>query len=132
LPLSTAGKKSKPPRSDLKGVQILIVEDNWHLANSLKSRLETEGIQVSGPAATMADALRLAAEQKPDLAVVDINLRGETAYALIDRLHDQEIPIVIVSGYAVLPRLAEKVVAILQKPLNARELLEALRGALLQ
>jgi DNA-binding response OmpR family regulator len=111
---------------------VLIVEDNWHLANSLKSLLEGEGMQVRGPAATMAVALRLTAEQKPDLAVVDINLRGETAYALIDQLHDQGVPTVIVSGYAVLPRLEEKVVAVLQKPLNAGELLEALRGALSQ
>ena len=91
--------------TELKGVRVLVVEDNWHVANSLKLFLETEGMEVSGPAATTTDARRLAAAQKPDLAVVDLNLKGEMAYALIDQLHDQGVPIVVVSGYAVLRSL---------------------------
>ena len=87
-------------------------------------------MEVSGPAATTTDARRLAAAQKPDLAVVDINLKGEMAYALIDHLHDQGVPIVVVSGYAVLPSVTDKVVAVMQKPFNAQELLAALRRAL--
>ena len=86
-------------------------------------------MKVSGPAATVADARQLAAD-KPELAVVDINLKGETAYGLIDQLHDQGVRIVVVSGYAVLPRLTGKVTAVLQKPFNAPKLLAALRRAL--
>jgi DNA-binding response OmpR family regulator len=93
----------------------------------LKSLLEAEGMQVSGPASTTADALRLAAEQKPDVAVVDINLKGEMAYGLIDQLRDQGVHIVVASGYAILPQLTGKVAAVLQKPFNAPELLAALR-----
>jgi DNA-binding response OmpR family regulator len=111
-------------------VRVLVVEDHWHVANALKSVLEIEGMGVSGPAATLADAYRLAIEQKPDLAVVDINLKGEMAYDLIDQLHDQGVPVVVVSGYALLPRLTEKVAAVLQKPFNGPELLEALRRTL--
>ena len=116
--------------SDLKGASVLIVEDQWHVARTLKSLLHTEGAEVRGPAATMADAQRLAVEQKPDLAVVDINLKGEMAYALIDQLHDQGVRVVVVSGYAVLPRLTDKVAAVLQKPFNAPELLTVLRRVL--
>ena len=82
------------------------------------------------PAAKVADAQRLVVEQKPDLAVVDINLKGEMAYALIDQLHDQGVRVVVVSGYAVLPRLTDKVAAVLQKPFNAPELLTVLRRVL--
>jgi hypothetical protein len=58
--LSTSGgEANKPPRSGLKGVRVLVVEDHWHVANSLKLLLETEGMEVSGPAATTADACRL-------------------------------------------------------------------------
>lgn len=96
LPMS-GGEADKPPRSSLRGVRVLVVEDHWHVANSLKLFLETEGMEVSGPAATAADASGLAAAQKPDFAVVDINLKGELAYALIDQLHGQGIPIVVVS-----------------------------------
>ena len=108
---------------------MLVVEDQWHVASALKSLLETEGMEVSGPAATTAHALRLATDKKLDLAVVDINLKGEMAYGLIDQLNDQGVRVVVVSGYAVLPGLTEKVAAVLQKPFNGPALLAALRRA---
>jgi CheY-like chemotaxis protein len=112
-------------------VRVLVVEDQWHVAHALKSLLEAEGMKVTGPASTAADALRLATAQKPDLAVVDINLKGgEMAYDLIDRLHDQGVRIVVVTGYAVLPRVSGKVGAVLQKPVDGPKLLGALRRAL--
>jgi DNA-binding response OmpR family regulator len=105
------------------------VEDNWHVAHALRSLLETEGMEVTGTAATVKHARRLATEQKPDLAIVDINLRGEMAYGLIDQMHDSGICIVVLTGYAVLPRLTEKVAAVLQKPFNGPEFLATLRRA---
>lgn len=115
---------------DLRGVRVLVVEDQWHIANALKSTLEAEGIVVSGPVCTTADARRLANEHNPELAVVDINLKGEMAHPLIDDLHDRGVRVVIVSGYSALLRPTEKVVAVLQKPVNGPELLAALRRAL--
>ena len=114
---------------DLRGVRVLVVEDQWHVANALRSLLEVEGMEVSGPAGKTADAHRLADEHKPELAVVDINLKGEMAYSLIDDLHDRGIRVVVISGYAVLPRLSAKVAAVLQKPFNGPELLASLRRA---
>jgi CheY-like chemotaxis protein len=123
-------RTGKVPRSDLPGARVLVVEDHWHVASAMKSLLEVEGAAVIGPVATTADAHRLATEQELDLAVVDINLRGETSYALIDQLYGLGVPVVVVTGYAVLPQLTEKVAAVLQKPLNGVELLAALRRAL--
>jgi DNA-binding response OmpR family regulator len=116
---------------DLRGVRVLVVEDQWHIANALKWALEAEGMQVSGPVCTIADARRLAIEHNPELAVVDINLKGEMAYSLIDDLHNRGVRVVVVSGYSVLSQLAEKVVAVLHKPVSGPELLAALRRALL-
>jgi len=130
LPTSKTGGADKPSRADLRGVRVLVVEDHWHVANALRSFLETEGMKVGGPVATTADARRLATEQKPDLAVVDIHLKLETAYVLIHQLDDLGVRVVVLSGYAVLPELTEKVVAVLQKPFNPPELLGALRRAL--
>jgi DNA-binding response OmpR family regulator len=106
------------------------VEDHWHVAHALKQLLEAEGMEVIGPAATTADAQRLVAELKPELAVIDIQLKLETAYALIHQLDDQGVRIVVVSGYTVLPQQTEKVAAVLQKPFNGPELLAALRRAI--
>ena len=116
----------------LKGVRVLVVEDTWHVAKALKSALERLGMDVSGPAATTADARRLVVEQMPLVAVVDVNLKGEMAGGLIEELHDQGISVVVVSGYAVPPVSADKAAAILQKPFSGPELLAALRGIVAQ
>jgi two-component system, response regulator PdtaR len=114
--------------SELAGVRVLIVEDTWHVAKALKGLLEGLGMQVIGPAATVAEAEEHAAARMPELALIDINLKGEMAYGLIDHLHDGGIPIIVVSGYAVLGSLNEKAAAILQKPYKAPELIAALHG----
>jgi DNA-binding response OmpR family regulator len=112
---------------ELKGLRVLVVEDTWQVGKALKSALEGIGMVVSGPVATVADAELLLADGTPDLAVVDINLKGEFSYDLIDQMHEQGIPVVVVSGYGVLPNSTAKVAAILQKPFNGRELLVTLR-----
>jgi two-component system, response regulator PdtaR len=118
--------------SSLKGIRVLVVEDAWHVAKALKSALEQVGMDVSGPAATTAEARRLIGEQLPCLAVVDVNLKREMACGLIDELHDQGVAVVVVSGYASPPVAAEKVAAILQKPFSGSELLVALCGAMVK
>lgn len=117
--------------SGLRGLRVLVVEDSWHVANALKSLLEELGIDVVGPAASLQDAERLLGAQETSaairVAIVDINLKGEMAYGLIDTLHDRGVPIVVISGYAV-PQVAQaKVAAVLQKPFSAKSLLAVLR-----
>ena len=108
---------------------MLVVEDSWHVANALKALLEELGVNVSGPAATPDEAERLLAARTPEVAIVDINLKGEMAYGLIDRLHERGVRVVVISGYAV-PQVARaKVAAVLQKPFSAKSLLAILRQA---
>ena len=107
-----------------------MVEDAWHLAKALKSALTEVGIDVAGPAATIAEAERLVAEHQPDVAVVDVNLNGEMAYDLIDWLHDRGVRVIVVSGYAVLQRSTDKAAAVLQKPFSVALLLATLRRVL--
>jgi DNA-binding response OmpR family regulator len=112
---------------DLTGVRLLLVEDSWQLGIALRTLLEEWGADVRGPAATCADAWRLALEQTPDVALVDFNLRGgEQAGGLIDQLHDQGVHIIVTSGDPVLPVL-QHAAAILQKPLSEAQLLGSLR-----
>jgi CheY-like chemotaxis protein len=113
----------------LKGLRVLVVEDSWHVANALKSLLVELGIDVAGPAASLRDAERLLEAREPQVAVVDINLKGEMAYGLIDTLHSRGVRVVVISGYAV-PQVAQsKVAAVLQKPFSAKSLLAVLREA---
>ena len=114
---------------DLRDLNVLVVEDSWHVANALKALLEELGVNVAGPAATPAEAGRLLAMRKPDVAIVDINLKGEMAYDLIDSLNEAGVRVVVISGYAV-PQVAQSsVAAVLQKPFSAKALLSILRKA---
>ena len=113
---------------DLKGVRILLVEDSWQLGMAMKRLLQLLGADVAGPAATGAEAERLLSDHVPDLALVDFHLReGELANGLIDRLHDQGVKVVVITGYAVLPVPPKNVAAILQKPVSKELLLATVR-----
>ena len=65
--------------STLRGLRVLVIEHGWQVADALELSLESMGLVVAGPAATTAEAQRLTRECSPDLAVVDVNLRGEMA-----------------------------------------------------
>ena len=126
--MTASNAPDRPVSSELMGVRILVVEDSWAIANSLKRLLLLMGADVVGPAATIAEAERLIAEHTPDVALVDIHLRGgERASALIDRLHDMGIPVIVTTGYSVVPSASGKVVAILEKPISMALLLDTLR-----
>jgi DNA-binding NtrC family response regulator len=107
----------------LKGVRVLIVEDAWQVAKALKSALEQIGMHVVGPTATTAQARGLAYAQRPELAIVDVNLKQETSCGLIDELHAQGMRIIVISGYAAPPVSKESVAAFLQKPFSGSELI---------
>lgn len=121
-----------PGISTLKGVRILLVEDSWHVAHALASILDNIGMIVAGPAATLADAEKILHTQRPDVAVVDMNLHGEMAYGLVAHLHQLDIPVIVVSGYEVLPCVQETVAAVLTKPIRAEQLLTELRRVVSQ
>ena len=114
--------------SDLAGLRVLVVDDSWHVATAIKMLLESLGADVLGPVATTADAVRQLSEQAPDVALVDINLRGgERSYELIDRLHNQGIRVVVMSGYSDVSPAHGKAAAVLKKPVQEELLLASLR-----
>jgi len=82
------------------GPRLLLVEDEFVLAVCLSDWLEDHGAQVIGPVANVADALRLL-EQAPeiDVAILDINLGGETAFPVADALRRAGVPFLFASGY---------------------------------
>lgn len=117
-----AGAPGSSTSSDLNDTRILLVEDSWHVGTAIKRLLRAWGADVAGPAPTVAEADQLVAERIPDVAIVDIHLRnGELSYDLIDRLHEQGIPVVVVTGYTATSVPASKVEAILLKPVSAEE-----------
>lgn len=86
--------------SVLAGCRVLVVEDEFYIADDLRRALVRLGAEVVGPVPTEAEALaHLAADVPVDLAVLDINLRGEMAFRTADALAERGIAFVFVSGY---------------------------------
>jgi DNA-binding NarL/FixJ family response regulator len=92
----------------------------------MKALLEQYEIDVIGPVATAGDARRQIAIREPQAALVDVNLKGELAWDLIDDLCAQDIEVIVISGYPQPKTLARASLVHLQKPYDAAELLSAL------
>ncbi len=88
---------------------ILIVEDEGLVARNLRERLTEAGYAVSGVVSSGEDAVRLAAEQNPDLILMDIRLQGEMTGVKAARLiwETLQIPIVFVTANADASTLSE-------------------------
>lgn len=87
------------PRADLKGRTILIVEDEYLLASELDRELKRSGATVIGPVASVETASAALALQRPDAAVIDINLRSVPVFSFADELMAAKVPFVFATGY---------------------------------
>jgi DNA-binding response OmpR family regulator len=89
----------QPSRSSLEGVRVLIVEDEFFLADDLARALRQAGAEPVGPVATVEQAEDLIEGEQVDAAILDLNLRGKVASEFVERLASTGLPCLIVSGY---------------------------------
>jgi CheY-like chemotaxis protein len=71
-------------------IRCLIVDDNQRFAQTARELLQEDGIDVLAVAGGGEDAVRLARELRPDLALVDIDLDGESGLDVARRLRADE------------------------------------------
>ncbi len=84
----------------LQGRRVLVVEDEYLLAEDLREGLVSQGAEVMGPVASVAEALELLrAGPAPFTAILDINLGGEMVYPVGDELRAMGIPFIFATGY---------------------------------
>lgn len=84
----------------LKGMRILLVEDEAMIAMLVEDMLLDGGAEVVGPAGGVKAALA-AIDQNADIdgALLDVNLGGEQSFEVADALAARNIPFVFVTGY---------------------------------
>jgi DNA-binding NarL/FixJ family response regulator len=80
-------------------LRCVIVDDSDTFVAATRGMLEREGLTVLGAAATSADALRLAAELRPDVVLVDIRLGPESGLELARQLARRACPVILISTY---------------------------------
>ena len=95
--IGRAGPDASPA---LHGLRVLVVEDDWILADDIARLLSREGAAVVGPAGSVEAATRLAAaEDGLHAAVLDVKLRDGDVYDLARRLDARGVRLLFVSGW---------------------------------
>lgn len=122
------GAGSAGSAEELKGLDILLVEDSRDVGQAVKTLLELCGARVDGPAANTAEAEGLLAAHRPDVALVDFHLRGgEESSGLIVHLRQQGVPVIVLSGsFEISPLPSLDGTTVLEKPVAEADLLAQL------
>ncbi|MBM3604159.1 MAG: response regulator [Alphaproteobacteria bacterium] len=81
-------------------LRIMIVEDEFWTAMDMATQVEDRGGAVTGPSASVSEALAMLHGQDcPDAAILDVKLQGTEVYALADVLRQRGIPFVFATAY---------------------------------
>ena len=105
------------------GRSVFLVEDEPIVAWLLKDMLVDLGLVVVGPAASVNQALAMIDAESIDMAVLDVNLKGQMSYPIADVLVDRGVPFVFSTGYDIDRLLAGyRTFPVMQKPFHQSEL----------
>ena len=112
------------------GRNILVVEDEPLIAMMLEDFLETLGHTVHASCDNLNDAMSQADADGFDLAILDVNLKGEAVWPVAQKLKARGLPFVLASGGHVEPPPAEFAsVPMLEKPYTIDRITPALEQA---
>jgi CheY-like chemotaxis protein len=114
----------------LSGRRILVIEDEYFLAEDIVRELKLFGAQVIGPVGQFDEAARIVeGDGALDGAIVDINLHTEMIFPVARALRLRRVPFVFASGYgmaAIEPEFRD--VVLWEKPLDIAAMARELAG----
>lgn len=114
-------------KTDLRGLFVLLVEDDYLVATALADTLQQAGASIVGPFGWENQITPAILEASIDRALIDINLHGKDSYVAIDAMLRRNIKVVILTSYS--PELIPAPYAacqILTKPARLDAIIEAL------
>jgi CheY-like chemotaxis protein len=92
--------KSLRQRVPLNGRRILVVEDEYFLADDIGNALRTLGAEIAGPVGHIEDAVEMLHDGGAlDAAVLDVNIRSEPIFPIARELRARRVPFVFTTGY---------------------------------
>jgi CheY-like chemotaxis protein len=108
-------------------MQIMIVEDEYHIAQQLAREILEQGDEVVGPFASVHDAVLNV--EKAEAAILDIKLGSEDSFAVAEILRCREQPFLFLTGYdrSILPQRFS-LQHVYYKPSHALPMLSDLRA----
>jgi DNA-binding NtrC family response regulator len=120
-----------PLRQVLAGLKVLVVEDETMLFFLAEDMLAELGCASVRHASRVKDALAVLADERPDVAVLDVNLAGEQAYPIAEKLAAMNVPFIFATGYGsegIPPNWANR--PVVQKPFTLDMLARTVGAAL--
>ncbi len=81
--------------SHILGRRVLVVEDEVLVARDMEQTLSAAGVRVLGPAASVRSALALIGTERPDAAILDLDLQGELVTPVAQRLREMKVPFIL-------------------------------------
>jgi DNA-binding response OmpR family regulator len=109
---------------ELQGMRVLVVEDNFLVADTICDVLSEQGCEVVGPAPSLERGSRLSQQEGLDGAVLDVNLGVELSFPIASTLAERGIPFLFLTGYddlSVMPEQFRAVQRVL-KPFDFNDL----------
>jgi DNA-binding NtrC family response regulator len=111
--------------SDPVPLNILIVEDEYFIADELARAVQEAGFAIRGPVATVEHARAVAAAERVDHVLLDLNLGGDSAVELANWFVARGTKVTIITGYesTELP-VSLAAFSVVQKPISSFALLD--------
>ena len=137
-PAPIAARMRRSKRSDdrpvvaLRGLDVLMVEDQLLIAMDVETMLAGEGVARVEIAATAKEALTLLASFRPDVAILDVNLGSGSSMPVAHMLAELGVPFVFATGYGETDRIPAPLDAVpmIRKPYDLVSLVTALGAAM--
>ena len=115
----------------MKPLRILVMEDDAVVAAALGELLEMQGHSVCAIVATESDAVAAAVRFRPDMMIVDAQLREGSGIGAVDRIQGgRPVAHVFVCGNALRIRTLRPCATVIQKPYFEQDLTRAIQRAL--
>jgi DNA-binding response OmpR family regulator len=108
---------------------VLFLEDDALINLRTTEMIERLGYSVR-PCLTVVEALSAYHENEPDLAVLDIDIRGTSSFVLADWLRHRGVPIIFLTGYDSVAPSSLRDVPICRKPCSEDQLRAFMADAL--
>jgi CheY-like chemotaxis protein len=114
----------------LPGRRVLVVEDEYFLADDISRALRSSGADVAGPVGELEEALRILNDGSiVDGAVLDVNIHSDMVFPVAQELRARRVPFVFTTGYDKISIASEfHDVPIWEKPIDIAAMIRGLAG----
>ena len=127
VPAFDTNRLERMQAMSIRGIAVLVVEDEAIIAQDLSAAVNDAGGLVVGPFSRVSDALSALERGDVDAAVLDISLRDGDVQPVADALSAQEVPFVLFTGGSVRPSLLGDLKApVVEKPATADRVIRRL------